>query len=607
MDLFKKYSYNPFEVESNHFLDEMIDYKNYETIYDDINEVISRVNTEIYQSYFKERFNHLQVNFKLISPKRIVFNLFIKTLILQKIKNLHPKKRILLKVYDQELDHIDLGFSGFNANRFSNHYAWISEKVGLPFRIIKIKKKKYIYNHITNTSNFFLKIIDFRFSTILYELKIRLGLNRTKSKIFQLKNNDLVREIKVELFKKNIGVINIDDNLKEVFFNKKYRKLHADSELIEFLNKMIFKNFLKIKSKYKIEQKFLSAYVSILSEISGSYICHIQKVKEELRSTVKILKNKIDFSVCLSSGLFGAYGLSVCDALIHNGIKVFTAEHGLTAGNSKDTIVSENENESKTSHVIFCYNKASKSVFESFKNSQVKAIAVGAPQNAKKIKFKSIQKFIVKKNLNIKKSHVVFYVSHNLQLNSEKYFPYTKSNPMIFEDEKKLLKALGSINKEVFFKLYPTEQYLYEKHDVIKKIERKFDNLNLIDTNDDFRYLRTISDIIITQCSESTLEWCIGVDVPIIFLDSNYYEPLQNEKVRNAFKKSFFVFNYDTFGWEKGLIDFLNLPYSQIISLWQSKAKYREKYDEHFFLSNKKYAGKIGAEYIIDYLKKGYK
>ena len=57
MDLFKKYSYNPFKIQSNRFLDEMIDYKKYESIYDDINDVISRVNTEIYQSFFKERFN----------------------------------------------------------------------------------------------------------------------------------------------------------------------------------------------------------------------------------------------------------------------------------------------------------------------------------------------------------------------------------------------------------------------------------------------------------------------------------------------------------------------------------------------------------------------
>ena len=73
--------------------------------------------------------------------------------------------------------------------------------------------------------------------------------------------------------------------------------------------------------------------------------------------------------------------------------------------------------------------------------------------------------------------------------------------------------------------------------------------------------------------------------------------------MKKAFKESFFVFNYDNLGWEKNLIDFLNLPYSKIISLWNTKAKYREKYDEYFFLSKKKYAGKIGSEYIIDFIK----
>ena len=116
--------------------------------------------------------------------------------------------------------------------------------------------------------------------------------------------------------------------------------------------------------------------------------------------------------------------------------------------------------------------------------------------------------------------------------------------------------------------------------------------------------MRNVADIVITQSSESTLEWCIGLNVPLIFLDSDFYEPLENEDVKNAFKKSFFFFNYDKDGWEIDLIRFLNKPYKEILSLWKQKQKYRNQYDEVYFLSKEKKAGKIGATLILDEFKK---
>ena len=111
--------------------------------------------------------------------------------------------------------------------------------------------------------------------------------------------------------------------------------------------------------------------------------------------------------------------------------------------------------------------------------------------------------------------------------------------------------------------------------------------------------MRNIADVIITQSSESTLEWCIGVEKPLVFLDSKNYEPLLDENVINAFKKSFFFFNYDKKGWEKDLIKFLNKPYSEIFKLWEEKKYYRVKYDNIYFLSKKKNAGEISTKYIL--------
>ena len=87
--------------------------------------------------------------------------------------------------------------------------------------------------------------------------------------------------------------------------------------------------------------------------------------------------------------------------------------------------------------------------------------------------------------------------------------------------------------------------------------------------------------------------------MPLIFLDSDYYEPLENEKCKNAFKECFFFFNYDNINWEKELIEFLNLPIKEINRRWKEKAIYRKKYEDIYLMSSKKNAGKIGSKVIF--------
>ncbi len=602
MDLFKYYSYNPFIDSSTNYIDNIIDYKHYKKIYFDIKFFIKNVNHDIKNNFFKDDFFYLENEFKLIPTKRIITNLFIKLITLQKIKLKHLNENIQIKCSQQELEYYNKGYSGFNPNRYANQYAWIAEKIGEPFTIKKKIKKKHHYFHKTNTKNQFLRIADIKYSNILYELLIKLGNSLSGKNIFLFSKNSIVKEIIVELRKKGIGVYEIKNELHKIYYSSNYKQENIDKKIFKLLFDICKSHSKKIQEKYNLETKFIYSFCEIISEIATYYIKHLNIVKHKLRESVYKHRSKIDFPICLSSGLFGGFGLAVSDALLFNNIEIFSSEHGLTAGNSIDPDESSDENEAKTSNYLFCYNYASKRLYDSYKNTKLKTFVVGAPTNTKKIKFKLLQRFINRLRLNVRKSPIIFYVSHNLQLNTEKYYPYTKSNPIIFKDELKLLKSLSKVNKDVYFKLYPTEQYLIEKLPVIKEFIKKLKNLFLIESQEDFRYIRTLSDIIITQSSESTLEWCIGLDVPLILLNSDYYEPLRNEKVKKIFKECFFVFNYDNIGWEKKLIDFLNKPYSEIMMLWNKKLKYRKKYDNEHFLSLNKDPGKIGSNHIINYI-----
>ena len=116
----------------------------------------------------------------------------------------------------------------------------------------------------------------------------------------------------------------------------------------------------KIQEKYNLETKFIYSFCEIISEIATYYIKHLNIVKHKLRESIYKHRSKIDFPICLSSGLFGGFGLAVSDALLFNNIEIFSSEHGLTAGNSIDPDESSDENEAKTSNYLFCYNYASK-------------------------------------------------------------------------------------------------------------------------------------------------------------------------------------------------------------------------------------------------------
>ena len=49
--------------------------------------------------------------------------------------------------------------------------------------------------------------------------------------------------------------------------------------------------------------------------------------------------------------------------------------------------------------------------------------------------------------------------------------------------------------------------------------------------------MRNVADIVITQSSESTLEWCIGLNVPLIFLDSDILNLFFKNELKLNLKK----------------------------------------------------------------------
>jgi len=590
INLFENYPYIPYKTSSSH-LDRFIDRKDYKILYDEFSRILLITNKKLINKYIRNDFFHSSENLIILEPHMLAFNMLLKSITLERIIDENPKKKIIIDVFNEELN--------LN-NRFLNQYAYIASKIGNPFEINLKGKCNVEYTNDPSVKNKIIGILNFKLKYILYEAYKKIGFKKDKF-YFGYGRNYITREIEQELYFKGFSQINIESIKKDYkIFNSIDLKHDSDYQYVFDLISDVFTDFL---NKHLKSDKVINALNSVFTELFLKNIKELLENKFFLRNHIKSLKKKYKVEFILSNGLFHNVGKSIYDAMKFNQIKVFSTEHGLTCGISKDSLPHKFSNESNTSDILFCYNNSSVNTHHRNNSSKTIFFPVGAHSFSKKTQNKSILRYYYRRRFKIK-NRCIFYVSHNIELNVGKYYPYTKPCPEIFEDEKVLISTLGKVNKEVLYKSYPTKQYLDDRNNYINKLLKKHKNIKNIETEEDFRYMRNVADIVITQSSESTLEWCIGLNVPLIFLDSDFYEPLENEDVKNAFKKSFFFFNYDKDGWEIDLIRFLNKPYKEILSLWKQKQKYRNQYDEVYFLSKGKKAGKIGATLILDEFKK---
>lgn len=577
MKLFKKYSYSTDlnNYKFNEHLDSFINYKEFSWINKKLNQAFNKVNKIIEKKFFYKNYNYIESNFQYFSTCRVVANLFHKLLILNKVNKDNQTKIIELDVYKEEINFFDkTGVNGFHLERFANLYAMLGTYIGKPFKLNILgtfyKKKIIKYQPNTNAKNFFLKIINYDLSLLIFHFLNKYSFIKFNKKIFTLKNNPLIKEILPELFNKRIGEINIRNEISKVYYNFNLSK--KDEIEIKKINKIIFnvleKNTTILKRDFNLNSRFFIGYLKLLADIASRNIYFLHKIKGKLRQKVLDLKknNSDTYPVCLTNGLFGSFGIACADALIENNFKIIGCQHG-TKGIHLNELYDTNFRENKTSHVVFTYSELAKLLLSKKKNSKQQIKNIGSPRNIKLVKFKQIQKLINQLRLKIF-TPTIYYVSHNIELNVGKYFPNTKNNIDLFNDELKIIEILGKINKNSIFKSYPTKQYLIDNKKYLEKKIHEFKNIKYLNDEEDFRYSRSVADIIITQSAQSTLGYCIGANVPLVFLNSNYYNSLINKNVEKVFEKCFFVFDYDKSGWEQRLINFLNKPYHEIMKLW---------------------------------------
>ena len=528
----------------------------------------------------------------LFLPHKQLPNILLKTIILQ---NIFEKRRELIDIecFHEELDFFD----NENISRFASIYALIGKHIPEIFTITDLGlypnlappvKGALPRNPLLRVINLQPSIIWQKFYTTFFSTDF---LARKKPTLLVSGHSGLYLEILAKL-RNDFRCYSVRNTLLDLYdASEMDQPLHHCDLEVAF--EAAFGKFLNTVLPMSL---FSTAFGSIFLTIVAQKMNRLISSAPAILTAVGELKAQFHSSVFLCDGLPGNVGLAIYNAMAGQGITVVTAEHGLTAGIQEMRLTNINSTEPRTTDVMLCYNKGGVAVFQSSKNKNLHSVNCGAPRETKHIAFPRLQRFLVRRSLGAK-GPTVFFVSTNLLANNNGYFPKNSPDLVRYQSEKLILQGvLPFLNKTVVYKSYPSQNYLYKTHpftDLLPAGSR-----TIISGNEDFRYLRAASDIIVTSAPTSTLGWAIGTRKPLVYLHSRKYNPVQDDYVTSVFRECFFFFDTSDSDWVSRLVEFLNQPMVRIEELWQEMLHRQLTHENYFLLGRAQNAGLIGADYI---------
>jgi len=298
--------------------------------------------------------------------------------------------------------------------------------------------------------------------------------------------------------------------------------------------------------------------------------------------------------IVATNGLTSPTGRLFQQFLIHRRVKVFSFEHGVTAGicGVQTPYYFEKKQYTDGGDSMICYNRSS---FIAMKNNNGKfgGIVAGAPMINKKVKFYRLQRLIgrnfIKGRYN---NRVIFFlglISRNNMLippvliNDLEYYNLTKT--IVFD-------VLSELDDQCILKLYPSDRYL--DPDPFSKLLNLPKNVKVIQYFE-FSELRATADVIILSSAQSTFGWAWSTNCPIIFLELPAKPLMRN--VVDLFDRSLFRIDGSSEDWKRDLLSILKLPHRDLLRLWSNKKGAREELKTHIF-GPKGNSGKRVADYI---------
>ena len=579
------YTDSPFVAEKYNkaiYLDSLLE-TNFKLDVENIQKKAFDINNDLVNFFFPEFKGR---NLTFINTKVDFTNIYINIAKLFKLIQLHPNFEITIGVTIQELyDHDSPEVLSGIDNRFVNIYYWVADLLKLKnIKLLCLSTKINMKLGISYKNPLFLRLVDLDKKVLLYNLLKYSKLTNLvkKNKIYIYKNSFVIREIEPYLYDLGYKL----QFMPEITFN--YDR-HLSEVANTDINLVLEKYLNKSDSEIALKSVLLIIYKKRIS-----YFIHKKKYTEKYISNLDksinvILTNIIfdDFDRCIFT-----------QQLKINNFKIINVMHGLTNSFLKRKHLFFYE--SNSSYNILCFNKSEKEMFKKLSPNSF-AYPISVVQEAKNKRLSFIKRFIVNRYLKIDNDINIFYPSINYPYNNGSIFGLRQSDSEIYKFEKEIVLSLSKVNKRAIYKPYPMKSYV--DSDTIIEYANSFSNIKVINEKNDFRFLTSIGDIFILSNIgvSSTMTWILGENKPILFLHSKNFNIL-NDKGLKIINEIFIVIDIDVHNWTEHLIEILNMPYKNLLKIWNDKQIYRDKYDEDWLLGTKLHTGKLASNYINEFI-----
>lgn len=228
------------------------------------------------------------------------------------------------------------------------------------------------------------------------------------------------------------------------------------------------------------------------------------------------------------------------------------------------------------------------------KNLDRSSLVAGAPAIARNIGFRPLQRWAIRRALELSnQKRVVAWVT-GLYPNNVTFLPHYYRDGSYHALRRQIIyDVLGKVNDHVLLKLYPTFRHL--DPDPVAGLMRLPHNCKAAHLVD-FRNIRAAADVIVLDVPGSSLAWCWGAGVPIIYLDT---EMTLTRMVASQFEKALFYIDAERGDWPETLAGLLKLPHEELCARWCQKAVAREAIGEQMIIGPSGSPGTRAAEWIM--------
>ena len=434
---------------------------------------------------------------------------------------------------------------------------------------------------------------------LIYLTLQRLGLLRSRQKrIILASDNELIRETLPWLSAAGIEIIgtNVTEVGKKIAPRPADPSMPVDANLKALLEPVIMAH-LGTAPWFKNAGIGALAHL-IIWHIDGA----LQRLAQRLPAMRKEVRRLAEMTAAprfmLVNGLFGGDGAQLYGLCREAGIRVLDFEHGVTTGLSAHSQAKIRFSEATACDEMFVCSETAAAGFAAASRQPPAIHNVGLSEQTRVMVRPRLQRFLARQALSLKGDHpAVMHVSTTPFMTNQRSGPYLYTESAVFDQNRVLIDTVYNrlAGWQVLFKDYPTQRFPYEP--AIDGYTRPASHIQFLAT-EDLRYVRAAADVIVTGVPTSTLGWCIGVDVPLIWMDSPF-TPLLEPGLEDAFRDSFLFIDQRDPAWPEQLRGLLGQGRAAIEAEWQRKRKVREETLRRHIIGPQESPGRQAAKIIL--------